>query len=126
MAGSDNKDVQNHARVRVFAAAFAALICLAAGLDLTVRFVVSRLLTARQKAELAPVTFYPAENAPPEPRLEANPIQDLQDLHKKEDALLNRYRWIDKPKGIVQIPVDRAIVLLAQRGLPARRTKVDR
>jgi hypothetical protein len=126
MAGSDKKTAQDQTRFRVLAAAIAALVLLAAGLNLSAWFIRSRFMTAAQKAAQVPVTFYPAENAPPEPRLEANPLQDLQALHDKEDALLKRYRWIDKPKGIVQIPVDRAMVVLAERGLPARHGKADR
>jgi hypothetical protein len=101
------------------------VVLLAAGLNLAAWLMRSHFMTAAQKAAQNPVTFYPAENAPPEPRLEANPLADLQALHDKEDALLNRYRWIDKSKGIVQIPVDRAMALLARRGLPARRGKAD-
>ena len=126
MAPSNKMRAQTDTSFRFFVAAIVALIIAAVGLDLTIRVVWSRFLSASLKAERAPVTFYPVENAPPEPRLEANPLQDLRDLHKKEDALLNSYRWIDKPKGIVQIPVDRAIELLALRGLPARRERVDR
>ena len=33
---------------------------------------------------------------------------------------LQGYHWVDQPAGVVQIPIERAIDLLAQRGLPAR------
>ncbi len=32
---------------------------------------------------------------------------------------LNTYAWVDKDAGVVRIPVDRAIDLLAQKGLPS-------
>jgi hypothetical protein len=57
---------------------------------------------------------------PPEPRLEANPQKDLLALRRQEDALLNDYGWVDRPKGIVRIPIERAIELTAKRGLPSR------
>ena len=41
-------------------------------------------------------------------------------MRRAEDALLKNYGWIDQKTGIVRIPVDRAIELLAKRGLPAR------
>jgi hypothetical protein len=61
-----------------------------------------------------------ASKLPPEPRLEETPIRDLDAMRAAEDKILNSYAWIDKPSGLVRIPIDRAIDLLAQRGLPAR------
>jgi hypothetical protein len=37
-----------------------------------------------------------------------------------EGAVLNSYRWVDKEAGIVGVPIERAIKILAERGLPAR------
>ena len=56
----------------------------------------------------------------PEPQLQKTEILDLKALHAEEDKLLNGYAWVDAPKGVVRIPVDRAIEVLAQRGLPSR------
>jgi hypothetical protein len=63
----------------------------------------------------------PSIPLPPEPRLEANPLESLQTLRAHEDEILNHYGWIDKSKNIVRLPIDRAIELTAERGLPARR-----
>lgn len=57
---------------------------------------------------------------PPEPRLQINPRQDLRDLRAQEDELLNGYRWIDRNAGIVRIPIEQAMKLTLERGLPAR------
>ncbi len=55
----------------------------------------------------------------PTPRLERDDgDQDLADLHQREDLLLNYYSWVDQPKGTVRIPIDRAMEIIAQRGLP--------
>lgn len=55
----------------------------------------------------------------PTPRLQLdNGDQDLADLHEREDLLLNYYSWIDRSKGTVRIPIERAMELIAQRGLP--------
>jgi hypothetical protein len=59
-----------------------------------------------------------AQNEPPEPRLQRHPAQDMQDMRAAEDRILGRYAWIDSSKGIVQIPVARAMELTALRGLP--------
>jgi hypothetical protein len=55
----------------------------------------------------------------PTPRLEEDDgNHDLTDLHGREDLLLNNYSWIDRSKGTVRIPIERAMELIAQRGLP--------
>jgi hypothetical protein len=58
------------------------------------------------------------DQTPPEPRLQTQPSADLAQLRHEEDQRLGSYKWIDQPQGIVQIPIDRAIDLLAERGLP--------
>jgi hypothetical protein len=57
---------------------------------------------------------------PPEPRLQTTPRQDLVDLRTQESALLDSYGWVDRNEGIVRIPIDEAMRLTLQRGLPAR------
>ncbi|MEX2299965.1 MAG: hypothetical protein WD733_03450 [Bryobacterales bacterium] len=54
------------------------------------------------------------------PQLQPNPTLDLGDLRRQEEAQLNGYGWVDQPAGLVRIPVERAIELMAERGLPAR------
>ena len=55
----------------------------------------------------------------PTPRLQTDDgDQDLTDLHAREDLLLGHYSYIDPAQGKVRIPIDRAMQLVAQRGLP--------
>jgi hypothetical protein len=55
----------------------------------------------------------------PTPRLETDDgNQDLTDLHGREDLLLEHYTWIDRGKGAVRIPIERAMEIIAQKGLP--------
>ncbi len=55
----------------------------------------------------------------PTPRLQLDDgNQEIADLHAKEDLLLNNYSWVDKSQGKVRIPIELAIELIAQRGLP--------
>jgi hypothetical protein len=56
---------------------------------------------------------------PPEPRLEVAPARQIIDLRAREDHILSTYSWIDKNAGTVRVPIDRAIDMLAQKGLPA-------
>jgi hypothetical protein len=59
-----------------------------------------------------------AQKHPPDPQLQAHAAQDMKDWRATEERAAHQYAWIDPDKGIVQIPVDRAMELTAQRGLP--------
>jgi hypothetical protein len=50
--------------------------------------------------------------------LAVHPREDLARFEKADAEALDRYRWIDRKQGIVQIPIGRAMDLLVQRGLP--------
>ena len=54
----------------------------------------------------------------PEPRLETNERVEINDFRLKEEQTLNSYGWVDQQAGVVRIPIERAMQLLAQRGLP--------
>src|ERR1700746_2989370 len=54
----------------------------------------------------------------PQPRLEVKPGASLAELRDAEDADLNSYGWIDRNAGTVRIPIDRAMQLILERGLP--------
>ncbi|MBA3943322.1 MAG: hypothetical protein H0X37_02020 [Herpetosiphonaceae bacterium] len=56
------------------------------------------------------------------PRLEVAPRTALADTLRRSDAVLGSYGWVDRQHSIVHIPIDHAIELLAQRGLPVRST----
>jgi len=60
------------------------------------------------------------ERRPPEPRLQTEPREDLAALRTREDETLSSYGWVDRNAGVVRIPIDRAMELTLQRGLPAR------
>lgn len=54
-----------------------------------------------------------------EPRLQGDDgHQDTADLHAKEDLLLDHYTWVDRNQGKLRIPIDKAMELIAERGLP--------
>jgi hypothetical protein len=54
----------------------------------------------------------------PQPRLIVKPGATLADLRAAEDAELNSYGWVDRNAGIARIPIDRAMQMLVERGLP--------
>jgi hypothetical protein len=55
---------------------------------------------------------------PPAPRLQDAPVRDMEALRAEEDARLSSYGWIDSAAGVGRIPIDRAIDLILERGLP--------
>jgi hypothetical protein len=54
----------------------------------------------------------------PQPRLERNERIEINDFRLKEEQTLNSYGWVDEKTGVVRIPIERAMELVAQRGLP--------
>ena len=55
----------------------------------------------------------------PTPRVQTDDgNQDIATLHAREDILLDNYTWVDRSKGTVRIPIERAMEILAQEGLP--------
>jgi hypothetical protein len=55
----------------------------------------------------------------PTPRVQTDDgNQDVADLHAREDLLLDNYSWADPAHTKVRIPIERAMELIAQRGLP--------
>jgi len=54
---------------------------------------------------------------PPAPVLQTNPRNDLMRFRADEEVRLNSAGWIDRDRGVIRIPVARAMQLLSQRGL---------
>ena len=118
----------------------AAVLYFLAGLAvsmLLVYFVVDGLyhyLDKRAEADQAPVnpmvTNAPADTrripkdypngAFPDPKLEEDEHGQLNGIRLKEEQTLSTYDYVDKNAGTVRIPIERAMDLIAQRGLPTR------
>ena len=91
-------------------------------------------LDKRSAAEQAPVnplvTNAPADTrhiskdypqgAFPNPKLEEDERGQLNGIRLNEEETLSTYDYIDKNAGTIRIPIDRAMDLIAQRGLPVR------
>jgi hypothetical protein len=67
-----------------------------------------------------PLAASEGHREPPEPRLQTDPRQDLIDFRATEDDVLGSYGWVDKNAGVVRIPIEAAMKLTLERGLPAR------
>ena len=98
---------------------FAIGLVIVCAVSLGLLFGLLKFFQSREETSVAntvePVKLFP------EPQLQKTEILDLKALHAEEDKLLNGYAWVDPKQGIVRIPVDRAIEVLAKRGLPSRR-----
>jgi len=62
---------------------------------------------------------YP-QSAFPNPKLEEDERGQLNGIRLTEDQTLDSYGWVDEKAGTVHIPIERAMDLLVQRGLPLR------
>ena len=56
---------------------------------------------------------------PPGPRLQSAPPRDMDELRMQDRETLTTYGWVDPAAGVARIPVDRAIAIIAEKGLGA-------
>jgi len=100
------------------------------GIALTAVIVAAAVITsllihfkaAEQSRQETPVPRLVGEReATPGPRLQVDANKELRQMRADEEAALNSYGWLDKDAGIVKIPVDRAMEILAKKDLPARK-----
>ncbi|MBI3768325.1 MAG: hypothetical protein HY271_07480 [Deltaproteobacteria bacterium] len=114
--GHESRDV----RVQPIVLAFVGL-AVAAVLAQVLMYVLLGAFTAREERASQPASPLAASygrQAPPAPRLQVAPRDDLRQLRAREDGLLHGYAWVDRQAGVTRIPIERAIELLATRGLP--------
>ena len=52
---------------------------------------------------------------PPAPALQVSPLQEMRSMREREQRVLGSYGWVDRDKGVVRIPIERAMTLVAQR-----------
>lgn len=82
--------------------------------------VLERMTDSRDSATAAyPLSAGRAQD-PQTPRLQTQPFKDIYQLKNEQRGALTSYGWVDKATGVVHIPIDRAMQLTIERGLPAR------
>jgi hypothetical protein len=100
------------------------------GIALTAVIVAAAVITtllihfkaAEQSRQETPIPRLAGEReATPEPRLQLDGNKELRQMRAAEDAALNSYGWVDRSSGSVRIPIERAMEILAKKGLPARK-----
>jgi len=102
---------------------FGALVGLAllVAVSFAAMFTFSKVLKSQSIArDPAPLPVAEANQPRPRPRaaLQADPTADMARFAKEEEAALTSYAWVDRAGGVAQIPVERALDLVAERGLP--------
>ena len=70
------------------------------------------------RVDPAPAPLAAAAPETPGPLLQVSPRDDLQQVRQREEAQLMTPAWVDKDRGVARIPIDRALEVTAQRGLP--------
>ena len=103
-------------RLVVFMALFLAFVFV------LIYFVYGQLLKreARLDTPPPPMAQRQGDRLPPSPRLQRTPGADLAQFRATEDATLNGYAWTDEAAGLAQVPIGRAMELMAEHGMPPR------
>jgi len=101
-------------------------------LMVSVSFLVKPLydfLVARGVETQAPAAYVadsdPGALEPPGPHLQETPERQLAELRAQEDAILGSYAWVEKDRGIARIPIEEAMRLVAERGMPTFPASAD-
>lgn len=86
---------------------------------------IGRLLsrwTGREDRRHEPPPFASEPRSRPTPRLEEDDARELEAIRRREAEELGTAGWVDRDKGLVRIPIERAMEEILRRGLPTRRT----
>ena len=115
--GGDGIDREIHYKAVWRFTAFLLVLVAASLVSMWALFGFLRREIARNQPAAPPLAAARETPLPPKPRLEGPPGPALQALRTKEDAVLATWGWVDKTKGMAEIPVDRAIEIAVERGL---------
>jgi hypothetical protein len=107
-------------RISFFAIGLAALVMIAL---LACYGLLLWMVKSEARLAEAPNRFA-AQPAPRvQPQLAVEPGRAMKALREQEQTRLKSYGWVDQENGIVHIPIERAMDMLVQKGLPARQSK---
>ena len=96
-----------------------AVLSVSAGLDRLFTRLDQRSDRQRQRQEPGAASLVRAEASYGGPLLQVLPEDELAAMRAADARELGEYAWADKASGAVRIPIDRAMRLLVDRGLPA-------
>ena len=91
-------------------------------LGVGIHFVLEQVMEHYARRESAiQASILPQLAAPleiPQPHLQADPAAERIRIQQQQLEQLNGYGWVDRKAGIAHIPIERAMEILAQSGLP--------
>jgi len=73
----------------------------------------------RLDAPASPLVDRSQPHLPPEPRLQVTPERDLVGYRAAQTQARDTYGWVDESRGIVHVPVSRAMDLVVEKGIGA-------
>lgn len=114
--GHEERDVYFRPIVIATIILVATLVLAAVGMRVLLFHFLDR--DARLSPPANPLAAAAGPRLPPEPRLLPKPVEQLRALRAEEDETLSTYGWTDRANGVVRIPIDRAMDLVVERGLP--------
>jgi hypothetical protein len=118
----EDRDVQ----IRPIMAFGVGLIILAVVVALLMGWLLGFFAARQAKLDVPVSPLTVTQQEPAEPRLEVAVDQVLRELRAEEQTLLHSYGWVDRQAGVVRIPIERAMTLLSDRGLPFKAEDRDK
>ena len=120
-AGHETSDVSIKGLLIFGVALFASLlvILVAVGVFYKGFYLVDQKLDAgRARVEPGAASVVEATPDYQGPLMQVKPEEDLRWMREHVEMDLSTYGWVDRAKGVVRLPIDRAMNLVAERGLP--------
>jgi hypothetical protein len=62
----------------------------------------------------------PPEETFPQPALQTDDVDEMNQLRSADKSRLNSYGWVDQSAGVAHIPIDQAMDQVLKQGIPAR------
>ncbi len=62
----------------------------------------------------------------PEPRIQSAPADDMARLRAEHERVLRSYGWVDREAGVVRVPIEVAMKLVLEEGLPVRQPETTK
>ena len=113
--GYEGSDTSVH-NVALLAGAFIGLLIF----GFIVGYGTFKILSPEETVSGPPGLVQTGRVLPPAPRLQVDARKDLAAYQKEQQQTLDTYGWMDQKAGVVRIPIDRAMDLLLEKGLPVR------
>lgn len=120
-SGSEEFDSELNIRAILWTTVVLVAICIVSVIAMWGMFVGFDAFDRHQAARQPAAPVLPEsmrQPAPPGPRLQASPAEDMTAMSGEDDRVLHHAGWIDRAQGTVRVPIGVAIDVLAARGLP--------